>query len=587
MWAGRWSEQWPDTIDIASSQSVRERFPEIPGQWFDQAVVLIEADGTARRGAEAVFRTRALGGGHRLGSWLYEHVPGFAATMEFCYRIVARNRPVFSALTRWGWGANVSRPRFAIATEAFLRVLALVYAIAFLSFWVQLPGLIGPQGILPAEQYMPAVAQQLGASRWYVLPSLCWIFGSGWFLHVLCGVGLVLAAGVFFNRLRPWCLVGLWLAWLSLAAPAEMFLRYQWDALLLEAGFLAIFITPWRANDGRPEPPRAARWMLGWLLLRLMLWSGLVKWTSGDPTWHNFTALSYHYETQPLPTWVGWWVAQAPGWFQRLSCFAMFAIELGGPFLLLGPRRVRLLGVGLLVGLQLVIALTGNYTYFNLLAIALCLLFLDDAWWSRRFGLAPDPHRRPPSRGFLARPALAALFVLTFAFTLLEGLPDLSPRFAPPPWLERVFTAAGGFGTLNTYGLFRVMTTQRPEIIFEGSDDGYSWEAYEFPAKAGELARRPVFVEPHQPRLDWQLWFAALAYPQRERWVLAFMERLLQGRAPVLGLLRHNPFPKRPPRFVRAVLYQYNFTTPAERARTGNWWRRTPIDIYIPPQRLP
>ncbi len=479
-----------------------------------------------------------------------------------------------------------ARSEFSVATEAFLRLLAVVYAIAFLSFWLQLDGLIGPRGILPAQVYLDAVQKQIGAARWYYLPSWCWLFGGGVFLPILCAIGVGLAVAAFFNFLRPLCLLGLWTCYLSLAAPGQNFLSYQWDTLLLEAGLLSCFLAAWRRGDGRPEPPRAARWLLWWLLIRLMLLSGLVKLTSGDPTWRDFTALTYHYETQPLPTWVGWWMHQLPLGFQKFSCVLMFVIELGGPLCLVGPRRLRIAATWALIALQVVIALTGNYTFFNLLTIALCLLFLDDAWWARWLGVIPAARERATSV-FLPAWLLRAVLWFVLLITTAQALPALNRSLSPPGWLMSACDSMSGFRSLNNYGLFAVMTTSRPEIVIEGSEDGRFWAAYEFTDKPTDLKRRPGFVAPHQPRLDWQMWFAALGYPQRERWVLNLMERLLQGEPAVLRLLAHNPFPAHPPQHIRAVLYEYKFTTPAVRQRSGNWWRRTPVDYYIPATSLP
>jgi predicted DCC family thiol-disulfide oxidoreductase YuxK len=588
LWADRWAENWGERLDLAASQMERTRFPEIPDAAFDSALQLIDTDGAVHSGAAAVFRSRALGQGRRdIWQWCYDCVPGFAPLSEFVYNIVAQHRPLFSRLTRWGWGANVSHPRFSVATEVFLRLLAITYAIAFVSFWVQLRGLVGPHGILPAQPYLDAVAEQFGAARWLYFPSLCWIFGGGVFLHVLCAAGLTFAAAAFVNFLRPLALFGLWICYLSLAVPGQVFLNYQWDALLLEAGLLSIFLAAWtHSGTGRPEPPRAARWLLWWLLIRLMLLSGAVKLTSGDALWRNLTALIHHYETQPLPTWVGWWAYQLPAWFQRLSCLMMFAIELGAPLLLLGPRRLRLTGALALVALQVLIALTGNYTFFNLLTIALCVLSLDDAWWARWFGVAPQPRRPIEGARFPPRPLLRGVLAAVLLITTVQALPALTPKLAPPVWLQTPLNVVGGFRSLNNYGLFAVMTPRRPEIIFEGSDDGREWQPYEFKWKPGALDRRPGFVAPHQPRLDWQMWFAALDYPQRDRWVLAFAQRLLEGEPAVLGLLARNPFPEHPPRYVRAVLYDYEYATRADHARTGNWWRRSPIDFYFRPVSL-
>lgn len=479
-----------------------------------------------------------------------------------------------------------ARSEFSVSTEVFLRLLAVIYAIAFVSFWVQLNGLIGPKGVLPAQVYLDAIANRAGtAARWTYLPTFCWWFGGGVFLHVLCALGVVLSVTAFFNVLRPLSLLGLWACYLSLAAPAQIFLNYQWDILLLEAGLLSFFLAAWKRGDSRPEPPRVARWLLWWLLIRLMLLSGIVKLGSGDPTWRNLTALTFHYETQPLPTWIGWWAHQLPVGFQKFSCAVMFIIELAAPLALIGLRRVRLVVILAQIALQAPIALTGNYTFFNLLIVALCVLFLDDAWWARWWGAAPAAQQRAPGV-FVPWWLLQPVFWFVLVLTTTQALPSVSRTLTPPDWMLSACRSLGGYRSLNNYGLFAVMTTSRPEIVIEGSNDGRTWVAYEFPDKPGDLQRRPGFVAPHQPRLDWQLWFAALAYPQRERWVLNLMERLLQNEPAVLGLLKTNPFPNEPPRQIRAVLYDYKFTTPEVKAQHGNWWRRTPLDYYLPATSL-
>lgn len=478
--------------------------------------------------------------------------------------------------------------RYAIATDLFLRGLALVYLVAFASFWWQLPGLVGPQGILPAQGYLDALAAHLGAARWWQAPTLCWFFGAGTFLHVLCAAGVLLALAAFLRLAQAPCLALLWLAYLSLATPGQIFLSFQWDTLLLETGLLAIFLAPWRlVGRTRADPPRAARWLLWWLLFRLMFMSGLVKLTSGDDSWRDLTALTYHYETQPLPTWIGWWVHQLPAWFHRFSCAVMFLIELVGPFLLFGPRRLRHAAALAQVALQVLIAATGNYTFFNLLTVLLCILFLDDAWWPRRLAGTADPAAgSAPAPRFLPRLAQAVLFPVLLVASLIITLPSLLP---PRPWPESysaAFRVIAATRSVNSYGLFRVMTKTRPELVIEGSDDGREWRPYAFKWKPGDPGRRPGFVAPHQPRLDWQLWFAALAHPRREQWVLQLCEHLLHGTPAVTRLFAQNPFPDRPPRHVRVVVYDYKFTTPAERRQTGKWWRRDPEDFYFRPMSL-
>ncbi|MEX2043840.1 MAG: lipase maturation factor family protein [Opitutus sp.] len=475
----------------------------------------------------------------------------------------------------------------------FLRLLAVVHVVAFASFWVQLDGLIGPDGLLPASPYLDAVKRHLGAAAWIQLPTLCWIFGAETFLHVLCASGVLLAVLVFAGVAPGPCLLLLWAAYLSLNGAGQIFFNFQWDALLLETTLLAVFLAPWRLRPGlRPhEPPPVARFLLWWLLFRLMFFAGVVKLASGDPLWRSLTALGVHFETQPLPTIAGWYAHQLPAWLLKGACAGMFAIELFVPFFLFGPRSLRHNAALLLTGFMLAVALTGNYTFFNLLAIALCCLCFDDAWWravlpaglARRIGAPPDPAK---PRSVLRRiPGLIATGCV-FGYTFVQSLPVLVPGVGVPPVQRALAVWVGPLRSFNNYGLFAVMTNPRPELIFEGSNDRREWLAYEFPHKPGALARAPSWVAPHQPRLDWQLWFAALGPPTQNRWVLTLCEQLLLGTPAVLGLVDHNPFPGEPPRYIRVVRYEYRFTDLETRSRTGGWWRRTPTDFHIHPGSL-
>ena len=477
------------------------------------------------------------------------------------------------------------RNRFAFSAWLFLRLLALIHVIAFVSFWRQYPGLVGPHGLLPAQLYFDAVRAHLGPGGWSQLPSLCWFFGADGFLPVLCVAGIVCSLLLFAGVAPAPCLVFLWAGYLSLMGAGQVFYGYQWDALLLETTLLAIFVAPWTLAPlwDRTEPPRAARWLLWWLLFRLMFLSGAVKLTSGDALWRNLTALAVHYETQPLPTPLAWYAHQLPLWVQRVSCAIMFLIELLVPFLLLAPRILRHVAALLIAGFMVLIFLTGNYTFFNLLTVALCVLCLDDAWWGRVL-------RRAPTAAHSVRVAprwlIVPLAVLIFSFTLVQGAARLSRGAAIPAFFWPVERTLDPFRTLNSYGLFAVMTSPRPELIIEGSNDGREWLPYELPHKPGDLARRPDFVAPGQPRLDWQLWFAAPETPEQNPWVFSLSDHLLRGTPEVLALFATNPFPGQPPRFVRVIRYEYHFTARAERARNGRWWTRTPLDYYVEPASL-
>src|SRR5262245_32443250 len=467
----------------------------------------------------------------------------------------------------------------------FLRLLALVYASAFLALWLQVLGLLGHDGILPAKDWLAAVNAQLGpAGRWYV-PTLLWFGAGDGALVGLCVAGTALSVLLLVGVGPPLTLAGLWLCYLSLVSVGQDFLSFQWDSLLLETGFIAILLAPWRwmsrpASD--PEPPRAARWLVRWLAFRLMFSSAAAKLVSGDVTWRQLTALTYHYETQCLPPWTAWYAHHLPLGFQRFSCAAMFAIEGLVPFLFFAPRRLRVAGALVTIGFQLLIVLTGNYGFFNGLTIALCVMLLDDRVFARLTRPAAQDVEPPRLHAWLVRPVavvLIALSLVPLGDVLGVQRAWLGPLSAIERWLSPL-------DLVNRYGLFAVMTTRRTEIVLEGSADGVTWREYGFRWKPGDVTRRPAFVAPYHPRLDWQMWFAALSEFGRDRWFLAFCGTLLDGSPSVKRLLGSDPFPATPPRYLRALAYDYHFSDAATRRATGAWWTRELIGPYGPPLML-
>ena len=620
VWIRRWQHTTEDRLDYLPFQdaSITARFPEIPREQLETAVHLIESDGTVYTGAEAAFRALAH---HPHEQWFldwYIHSAVFARTSERAYRFVASHRTLFSTITRWLWGEHVEPPQHFLVRWLFLRSLAVIYLIAFISLWSQIIGLVGENGILPAKSTMENLRRQvttanIGFERYHLFPTLCWFSASDRSLQWQCAVGVLLSVFLLVGVAPAPCLFLLWLIYLSLSTICREFLGFQWDILLLETGFLAIFFAPLTLFPhlvrpvssraaGLPQvsqkqrlarslapPSRTVLWLLRWLLFCLMFQSGCVKLLSGDPTWHNLTALTFHYETQPLPTWIGWYAHQLPVWFQKASTALMFGIELAVPFLIFAPRRPRFLGCLALIALQIFIFLTGNYCFFNLLTIALCFTLLDDAVLMRFLpkkimcaSFPPLPSTLHARLTWLRRIASLALACVFLGTSLLQ----FSSMFRLPiPWPNPIIAAyqwLSPFRTFGSYGLFAVMTTSRPEIIVEGSNDGVTWFEYEFKYKPGDLKRRPKFVAPHQPRLDWQMWFAALSDYRRNPWFVNFCVRLLQGSPEVLALVERNPFPNAPPRYIRAVVYDYHFTDFATRRKTGAWWRRELKGDYLP-----
>lgn len=481
--------------------------------------------------------------------------------------------------------------------RAVLRGIAIVYAIAFASLAVQVEGLYGSGGILPAADYLAAITKSAGESAWRAHPTLFWWLGaSDAALVGACWTGVLLSALLFAGVMPTLAAAGCWALYFSLFQVGRVFLGFQWDILLLEAGFLAIFLAPLRLRQHSqydPEPSPVVIWLFRWLLFRLMFASGVVKLLSDDPAWWNLTALEYHYWTQPLPTWTAWMAGQLPPLVQRVSCALMFVIELGVAWFVFGARWMRLVAFAALVLLQVAIAATGNYTFFNLLTIVLCLSLLDDDALDavmakvspERVKLVQWPNERPRF-GWLkgVRRALAVAAALPLA---IAGGALMVARFvgfdALPPTVLPLVRAIQPWHVTSSYGLFAVMTKERREIVLEGSLDGKEWREYEFRWKPGDVTDRPRFVAPHQPRLDWQMWFAALGDWRRHGWLVEVERRLLDGSPAVLALFADDPFDGERPRHVRAMLYDYRFTDWPQRHETGAWWTRQLVGAYSPP----
>jgi predicted DCC family thiol-disulfide oxidoreductase YuxK len=560
-WVERWRQRTGPRVEYLPFQSadVARRFPDIPREQAARAVQFVDSHGHRSEAADAVFRLFAAAG----LAWplrAYHRIPGVRPLTERAYRLVADHRGLAARITTLLWGRASHPSTYALARWFFFRLLALVYLAAFASLATQIVGLVGRDGILPA-----------GVSD-----------GS---LQAVCIGGVVLAS-LLLAGLAPLVLLPLlWGGYLWISSVSGPFLSFQWDALLLETGALAVLIAPAALRDSlkrAADPPRLGVWLMLWLLFRLMLRSGVVKLASGDATWHGLTALSVHYETQPLPTPPAWYLHQLPAWFHRAATAGVLAIELGAPWLLLGPRRVRTLAFVLFAGLQVAIAVTGNYAFFNLLSIALCLFLLDDATLSSRTTCSPAPVVSRVRHAATVAVAVVTVPVSALMFTSRAGV-------TLPGWQVVVPMAelVAPLRSVNGYGLFAVMTTTRREIVVEGSNDGQTWLPYEFRYKPGDLRRPPPWVAPHQPRLDWQMWFAALGRYDEEDWFQNLCMRLLEGSPAVLRLLERDPFGGRPPRFIRSTLYRYTFSTPGERQREGRWWNRELLAPYSPVFALP
>jgi len=514
---------------------------------------------------------------------------------------------------RWLFGPGPSGPDGHLGARwIFLRALGLIYYSAFFSLLFQVTGLIGPNGILPANDYLRYVAQHLGTvERYWYAPTVFWLSSSDLALKLMCWMGMAAAVLLTINLWPRAMLLVCFVSYLSFVAALQDFSSYQSDGMLLEAGFIALFFAApgLRSGLGRSHPPsRAALFLLQWEWFRIYFESGCVKLLSGDPQWRHFTAMDQYYQNGPLPTWIGWYAQHLPHWFHAFSVGLTLGVELGIVFLMFVPwRRLRALAFLIVTPFEIGIILTANYTFLNYLVLSLGFLLLDDGalalarprsigeWLKSR--LAGTSLAKLPGEAVLngdgggrlvrlrqhlsaIRLAITAvmlswIFYVTSVLLLWMFLPHLPLPTQPVAALEPLRIA-------NRYGLFAVMTRARYEIEFQGSEDGKTWSAYPFRYKPQNPAKPPGFYAPYQPRFDWNLWFASLDNWRDNLWVAHTEELLLINDPEVLSLFAANPFANKAPTQIRAVLWQYWFTDMATKRQQGLWWRRQELGLYAP-----
>ncbi len=501
--------------------------------------------------------------------------------------------------------ATADRPGHLWARWMFLRALAVWYFSAFYSLIFQIKGLIGPNGILPAGDYLQAVAAapalQHGLRFWYA-PTLFWLGSSDRALMTVCWIGAVASLALFLNIWPRASLAVCFVCFLSFVCAAQDFSNYQSDGMILEAGFIGLFFAPpgFLPGLGRANPAsRASLYLLRWEWFRIYFESGVVKLASGDVSWRNLTAMDDYYQNGPLPTWLGWYVQHWPHWFHASTVILTFAIELLVVWMVFLPRKFRILCFCIVTPFELGIIFTANYAFLNYLVLSLGLLLLDDrvCEWAlpARVRAIIDrkpfatPGAEPPAAGSRAqwrerlRPVrmsiagicLGLVFYVTTAWLIFMFLPN-----APLP--EKPVQILEPFRIANRYGLFAVMTHARYEIEFQGSPNGIEWTPYPFRYKPQDLSRPPGIYAPYQPRFEWNLWFASLGQWRQYRFVLWTEERLLLNEPDVLQLFANDPFAGAPPKQVRAVIYRYWFTDMKTKREQGLWWRRELLGNYAP-----
>ena len=541
---------------------------------------------------------------------------------------------------RWLFASEPGKPGGLLGRWIFLRALGLIYYSAFFSFVFQIKGLIGPQGILPAGEYLRAVAEQLGHMGYWYAPTLLWFSSGRHMLTAICWVGMIASVLLVLNLWPRGMLAICFVCFLSFVSAAQDFSSYQSDGMLLEAGFISLFYAPRgrRPGWGEASPPSRMSWfLLVWECFRIYFESGVGKIMGGDPEWRNFTALDEYYQNGPLPTWIGWYMQHWPHWFQAAMAFVTLALELALVWMMFLPRWFRIVCFCIVTPWQVGIILSANYTFLNYLVLVLGLLLLDDNLlerflprrWRKDFRVRLEEKRQPfeaqskqgypsqlsvnrtPNAGLnenrdeqeikpaasqdshrgwqetLRKPWAALRLAVTavmLAWIFYATTAQMIWMIKPVGLPTTPVSALEPFRIANQYGLFERMTRGRYEIEFQGSDDGQNWLVYPFRFKPQDPGQAPGIYAPYQPRFDWNLWFASLTtWRDEEGHIVPRTEQaLLRGSQDVQLLFAGNPFPNAPPRQIRAVLWQYWFTTPEEKRATGMWWRREQLGLYAP-----
>jgi hypothetical protein len=452
-------------------------------------------------------------------------------------------------------------PGYWFARLVLERGIALVYLLAFANALQQFPALLGEHGLLPVPRY-------LAQSRFWDAPSLFHLGYSDRRLRLVGWSGVVLAvatllglpaAGPLWVPMLVWLV--LWVLYLSIVNVGQRFYSFGWESLLLEAGFLAVFL-----GNTRTPPPLPILLLFRWLAVRVELGAGLIK-LRGDRCWRDLTCLDYHHETQPMPNPLSWYAHRLPSWFHRLEVLGNYVAQLAAPAALFLPQPVAGIGALVMIGTQAYLMLSGNYAFLNLVTLVVAVAAVPDAF----VGLLA-----PVSQGPLSAPTwfVGAATAVTALIVLLSYWP-VRNLFGRHQLMNFSFNR---LHLVNTYGAFGSVTRRRKEVVLEGAEaerpGEEDWRAYEFYGKPGDPRRRPPQIAPCHLRLDWLMWFVALAPAYGDGWLLPLLRRLLEGDRSTLRLLCGNPFPGAPPRWVRARLYRYRFTTGAERSATGAWWSR-------------
>jgi hypothetical protein len=480
-----------------------------------------------------------------------------------------------------------ARPTYWLTRFVILRLLGAVYAVALMVAINQIVPLIGSDGLLPLGTFVKRVAEGLGSTGagFLRLPSIFWFVHSDSALLITAWTGFILACAVMAGYANALMMALLWMLYMSIVNLGQDWYGYGWEIQLLETGFLAIFLCPlidWRPFPRRP-PPFPIIVLFRWLIFRIMLGSGLIK-IRGDKVWRNWTALYYHFETQPIPGPLSRWFHFLPHWILRCGVWYNFLAELVAPCFIFWPRIGRHIAGCVIVLLQIILILSGNLSFLNWLTIIPALACFDDGFWA---GILPRSLVRRATAAREAPEPSRAMVITAWTITVIIGALSFKPALNLLSPQQVMNTSYDPLSLVNTYGAFGSVGQERMNVVFEGTmdedvSDSAHWVEYPYKGLPVALDGRPTQVAPYQLRLDWQMWFASMSTPDEYPWTLTLVWKLLHNDPGIVGLFAGNPFPDKPPRYIRAILYRYSFAEPGN--QEGHWWNRERIgDVWLPP----
>ena len=532
--AERFESSADSDVEFIPYQSLHKKYPKSPKLDYEKSVVFFTST-SVTIGAEAIFSFFNVIG-KKWPKKLYENFSLVSKVSEFFYSCIAKNRRLFGFFSRMLFGDNFMPDSYKISSWIFCRMLGLVGAAAFLSFWVQADLIIGSNGIVPFSENLTQIESfiiksDLDTSKWLAKPTLLWFYNSDLWLNIVLLIGFISSLSLAIGLVPHVSILLSWASYLSIASVSEPFLNFQWDALLLEVYLISIFFVPWRVFDNKDNiesPPTIGRWLLWLLIIKLMLQSGIVKFTffdvDGSNTWRDLTALEYHFWTQPIPSWLSYYFDALPTVIDKIALFFTYICELIIPFFILLPRKMRRIAAISLILFQFLIILSGNYGFFNLLTITLCISLFDDQYL-RKLNFSSVVNGKPFPKNYIVYKKIKrglsflVLILFVFSFVVFIGKDLKGNRLSSSDLNEKVSVLEQkilGFSqttrSINSYGLFRVMTKTRPEFKIELQYEDSLWVPIDFDYKPNYIKKKPAFFFPHMPRVDWQIWFEALYY---------------------------------------------------------------------------